>query len=148
MDRLEELRNWLQSAPLGTKFPLRIDGLGHGVAEVSMDVQMGDLVSAGEVMIVQGGILAVLADTAAVLAAMSILPAGHTPLVRMSYDIRSSSTLVDFRLMANAQVRLQDQKMIWVEVLVYGMSAAQAGGDNLKAVFMAQFAKPKLACLP
>lgn len=142
MDRLEELRNWFQSAPLGEKFPMRIDGLGHGIAEVSMEVGRGDLVAAGEKMIVQGGILAVLADGAAVLAAMSILPAGHTPLVHMSYDIRSSTTLVDLRLMASAKVRTQDQKRIWVEITIYGMSA-QTGGDNLKAVFTAQFAKPK-----
>lgn len=144
MDRLEELRKWFENAPLGEKFPMVIDGLGHGFAEVSMEVRRDYLVPAGPKMIVQGGILAVLADAAAVLASMSVLPSGHTPLVRMSYDIRSSTTLVDFRLMANAQVRLQDQKMIWVEVTVYGMSAS-AGGDNLKAVCMAQFAKPKSA---
>lgn len=142
MNRLEELRTWFETAPLGDKFPLRIEGLGYGFAEVSMDVQRGDLVTAGEKMIMQGGILAVLADAAAVLASMSVLQSGHTPLVRMSYDVRSMTTLADFRLLAIAKVTIQDKKMIWVEVVIYG-AAARTNGDNLKAVASAQFAKPK-----
>lgn len=142
MARLEELKNWFNTAPLGAKFPMQIDVLAHGLAEVSMEVQMGDLVAAEKIMIVQGGIIAVIADGAAVLAAMSVLQSGHTPLVRMSYDIRSPTTLVDFRLLADAKVTIQDKKMIWVEVLVYGTGVAP-NGDNLKAVCLAQFAKPK-----
>lgn len=144
MDRLKELQDWFGTAPMTEKFPMRLDGLGHGFAEVSMEVERGYLVVAGEKMIVQGGVLAVLADGAAVLAAMSILPAGHTPLVNISCEIRSPTTLVDFRLMASAKVRTQDQKRIWVDVTVYGMSAS-SGGDNIKAVATGQFAKPKRA---
>lgn len=144
MSRMEELHNWFESAPLRQKFPMRIDGLGHGLAEVSMEVQQGDLVPAGEKMIMQGGVLAVIADAAAVLAAMSVLQSGHTPLVRMSYDIRSPTTLVDLRLLASAKVMIHDKKRIWVEVTVYGMGVLP-NGDNLKAVGTAQFAKPKQA---
>lgn len=143
MSRIDELRTWFETAPLGEKFPLRLDGLGHGFAEVSMEVQRGDLVPAGDKMIVQGGVIAVIADIAAVLAAMSTLLSGHTPLVHMSYDVRSPTTLVDFRLLADAKVTIQDKKMIWVEVIVYGTGVAP-NGDNLKAVAMAQFAKPKI----
>lgn len=142
MDRLEELKNWFNTAPLGAKFPMQIDGLAPGFAEVSMDIQMGDLVATGEKMIVQGGILAVLADVAAVLAAMSVLQSGHTPLVRMSYDIRSPTTLADYRLTASATVWAQDYGFIWTSIIICGASLLPKG--NLKAVGTAQFAKPKI----
>ena len=142
MNRIEELKAWFaNAAPLGQKFPLRIDGFAPGHAEVSMEVQLGDLVSDGNVMIMQGGILAVIADAAAVLAAMSTLGAGHTPLAHISYDLLSKTTLLDFRLTAVANVRTQTDKWIWVDVTVYGASSAL--GDNMKAVVTAKFAKPK-----
>lgn len=147
MDRLEELRTWFETAPMGEKFPMRIDGLGYGFAEVSMDIQMGYLVPAGKKMIMQGGILAVLANAAAVLASMSALASGHTPLAHISYDLLSPTTLVDFRLLARAKILTQSKRWIWVEVSVYGMSLSP-NGDNLKAVVSARFAKPKQACLP
>ncbi len=142
MDRLEELRIWFQSAPLGKKFPLRLDGLLPGFAEVSMETQTEDLVAAGPIMIVQGGVLAVLADAAAVMAAMSALPSGHTPLAHLSYELRSPTTLADSRLVAIAEVWTQDARNIWVNVKVLSASYSPAG-DNLKAVFSARFAKPR-----
>lgn len=141
VDRLEELKNWFNTAPLGTKFPIRIDSLGYGFAEVSMDIQMGDLVAAGEKMIVQGGIIAVIADGAAVLAAMSVLPSGHTPLVHISCNIRSPTTLADYRLTASATVWAQDYRFIWTSIIICGASLLPKG--NLKAVGTAQFAKPR-----
>lgn len=144
MDRLEELKAWFESAPLGEKFPMVIDGLASGFAEVSMEMQRGYLVSAGETMIVQGGIIAVLADAAAVLTSMSALASGHTPLAHISYDLLSPTTLVDFRLLARAKILMQSKRWIWVEVSVYGMNLSP-NGDNLKAVVSAKFAKPKQA---
>lgn len=141
MDRLEELKNWFNTAPLGAKFPMQIDGLAHGSAEVSMEVQMGDLVAAEEIMIVQGGIIAVIADGAAVLAAMSLLPAGHTRLADMKYDLISPTTLTDHRLTASAKLLTQNYRYIWICVIICGSSSLLK--DNLKAVAFAKFAKPK-----
>ena len=143
MSRIEELKDWFASAPLGQKFPLRIDGFAPGHAEVSMEVQLGDLVSDGNAMIMQGGILAVIADAAAVLASMSTLPSGHTPLAHISYDLLSPTTLLDFRLLASANVLTQNPKWIWVEVKVFGMKFPSQTENNLKAVVSAKFAKPK-----
>lgn len=114
MDRMEELKNWFLSAPLGEKFPMRIDGLAHGFAEVSMNIQEHFLVETGTSKIVQGGVIAVIADAAAVLAAMSVLPSGHTPLAHMNYDLRSPTTLRDFQLSASARVVTQDTRYLWV----------------------------------
>ncbi|MBI2098882.1 hypothetical protein HYT45_00505 [Candidatus Uhrbacteria bacterium] len=143
MDRLEELKKWFNDAPLGQKFPLRLDGLSPGFAEVSMEIEMNDLVTAGPMMIVQGGVLAVLADAAAVMAAMSTLSDGHTPLAHISYDLISPTTLLDFRLIAVAKARGQNARWIWVDVNIYGMNPNPSREDNLKAVVSAKFAKPK-----
>ena len=143
MDRLEELRIWFESAPLGEKFPMTIKGLSSGYAEVSMEVRRDYLVPAGPKMIVQGGVLAVLADAAAVLAAMSMLPEGHTPLAYISCDLLSPTTLLDFQLLAEARVLTQNKKWIWVSVTVFGRGTPPADGDNCKAIVSAKFAKPK-----
>lgn len=142
MDRLEELRDWFQSAPLGEKFPMQIEGLAPGFAEVSMEVQMGDLVAAEKIMIVQGGIIVVIADGAAVLAAMSVLSLGHTKLADINCDLLFPTTLVDSRLLAKARVVTQNKKWIWVVIDVYGINLT-SNNDNLKAVAFAKFAKPK-----
>lgn len=143
MDRLEELKNWFNTAPLGAKFPMQIDGLTHGFAEVSMDIQMGYLVATGEKMIVQGGVIAVIADAAAVLAAMSVLQSGHTPLAHISYDLLSPTTVGDKKLIAVAKVQAENSKLIWVEVRVYGAILQPQASDNFKAMVSAKFAKPK-----
>lgn len=143
MSRMEELRNWFQNTPLSQVFPMQIDGLAHGFAEVSMDIQEYFLVEAGSAKIVQGGIIGVFADGAAVLAAMSTLPAGHTPLAHINYDLLSPTTLDDERLIAIAKVRGQNSKRIWVDVMVYGAVLQPQASDNLKAVGWGKFAKPK-----
>lgn len=142
MDRLEELKNWFNTAPIGAKFPMQIDGLAPGFAEVSIEVQMGDLVAAEGIMIVQGGIIAVIADGAAALAAMSVLPSGHTRLAQLNYDLVSPTTLLDFRLVAFAKVIAQDKKRIWVVATVYSTKLSP-NGNNFKAIAFAKFAKPK-----
>lgn len=143
MDRLKELKDWFKSAPLGKKFPMEILGLSHGYAVVYMRVEKTYLVQAETKLIVQGGVLAVLADAAAVLAAMSTLPKGHTPLAHISYDLLSPTTLEDCRLIARAVVTTQNAKWIWVDVKIYGAELDQGDGANLKAVVSAKFAKPK-----
>ncbi len=145
MNRQKELETWFQNAPMGKKFPMAIEGIGHGYAEVRMRVRKAYLVQAETKLIVQGGVLAVLADAAAVLAAMSVLSEGHTPLSHISYDLLAPTTSEDHGLIACANVMTQNARWIWVNVKIYGERLVQGASDNLKAVVSAKFAKPKTA---
>jgi len=98
MDRLTELRNWLNNAPLGKKFPMEILHLEEGRAGVQLELSDNDMVVGDNgTLIAQGGIIAMIADTAAVLAAMSYIKEGHTPLVNINMDLCAATKPEDVR---------------------------------------------------
>ena len=81
--RLKQLRSLFTTEPLGRSLGARLIGLKRGWAAVSAVARNDLLVSVG---IVQGGVIAAVADYAGVYAAMSVIPAGHTPAARININ--------------------------------------------------------------
>lgn len=136
MSRLLELHEWFRSAPLGGKFRLSLNLSTPGVASVRLLLSEGDMVRGDKGLMVQGGVLAVLADAAAVSAAMSVLESGHTPLARLEMDFIAPTVPEDKELWADAMVVSETSRRIGVRFRVHGGGVTRASGTAL-------FARPR-----
>jgi len=81
--RLRQLRSLFTTEPLGRSLGAKLIGLKRGWAVVSAVAKDDLLVSVG---MVQGGVIAAVADYAGVYAAMSVIPAGHTPAAQLNIN--------------------------------------------------------------
>jgi len=80
-DRLKQLELRFGSEPLGKLLDARLEFLAPGHARLSAKARDEFLIVGG---FVQGGVTTALADYAAVYAAMSVIPDGHTPAMQIS----------------------------------------------------------------
>jgi uncharacterized protein (TIGR00369 family) len=133
MDRLTELRQRFLQEPLANAFGATLSSLADGAAAVSYAGRDEHAIVGG---IIQGGITTVIADYAGVYAAMTRIPAGHTPARNIDIDllrpVRPGETIV-----ANAVVAAETRAGILVTVDVRDAAGIQ------KAFAVARFAKPK-----
>ena len=137
MVRRRELRVWFENAPLARTIPMTLLGLDKGAASVALQVRESYLVEADSKRIVQGGILATLADAAAVTAAMSLFPSGHTPLAHLDMAFLLPVTLEDETIIAAAEAIYETPRAALVKFAILGKNS------EIKAFGTARFAKPK-----
>ncbi len=134
MDRIEELKRNFEAEPLGRLLGATLTDVGGGRAVVSAPARSEVLIA--RVGIVQGGIIAAVADYAGVYAAMSAIPAGHTPCAGISISffrpVKGGETIE-----ARAAVSGETRSQLFVSVLV-----TVPGGKDV-ALAMMTFAKPK-----
>ncbi len=134
MDRLNELRQNFALEPTGKLLDARLEDIGPGRATVSAPA--GDDVLIARVGIVQGGIIAALADYAGVYAAMSSIPSGHTPCA--SLTISFLRPVVRGQIVeASASVVSETRSQLFVTA-----SVRVRGGKEVALVSLT-FAKPK-----
>ena len=76
MERFEELKAMFSREPFAKTLGAVLEILEHGHAVISMTLPEHLAIASG---IAQAGVMLSLADYAGVYAAMSVLPAGHTP---------------------------------------------------------------------
>ena len=133
MDRLTELRLRFGQEPLATEFGAGLDALADGSAAVSYVAKDEHAIVGG---IIQGGITTVIADYAGVYAAMTRIPAGHTPARRISIELLRPVRPGDV-LIATAVVIAETKATIITSVDVRDANGVQ------KAVATVTFAKPK-----
>ncbi len=135
MDRLEELRLNFEAEPLGKQLNAKLEDLGGGHAVVS--ARPGDDALIAKVGIVQGGVIAAVADYAGVYAAMSVIPAGHTPCSNISINLFRPvrrGALIEAISVVHGETRSQ----LFVSVLV-----RDADANKDVALAMLTFVKPK-----
>ncbi len=138
MERVESLKLRFATEPLAAKLGMRLEALMAGYSLVSYTATADDCVTndAG-VGIVQGGVLiGILADFAAVYAAMSAIPAGHTPLMSGGFSFQRP-TLAGERVSAEAHVFNTSSRVVSVRVSIYGRDA------KLKCEGTYHFARPE-----
>lgn len=138
MSRIRDLSKWFLSQPLARKFGMELVRLEEGLAEVRYASPQEDCVTNDDGQhIVQGGVVGgVLADFAAVLAAMSVLPSGHTPLLCVSFSLQRP-TLAGEEVVAVARVFNKGGTILSVEVQISGANnKLKCKGDYL-------FTRPK-----
>lgn len=133
MDRLTELRQRFGQEPLATGFGVSLDALADGSAALSYVAKDEHAIVGG---IIQGGITAVIADYAGVYAAMTRIPAGHTPARRISIELLRPVRPGDV-ITATANVIAETRASIIAAVDVRDANGVQ------KAVANVTFAKPK-----
>jgi len=133
MDRLTELASQFSREPLVSLLNARLDGLKDGEAAVSAPASDEVLIVTG---IVQGGIIAAVADYAGVYAAMTRVAAGHTPAMHIGIHffrpVRKGETIT-----ARARVENENRSTIMTLVDVYGDDGKR------KAHASILFARPK-----
>ncbi len=135
-DRLAQLKERFYKEPLGCELGAELRMLRRGYAVISLDVQDWFLIVDG---IVQGGIITTLADFAAVYAAMSYIPAGHTPAVRLDISCLRPVKAGDV-MTASARVVTETETRggLTVQVTVRRMDGKYAAYGTIT------FSKPKL----
>lgn len=134
MNRLEELKLHFKNESLGKFLGATLDNLNDGFATVSVRIKDEFLIVAG---FVQGGITTTIADFAGVYAAMSKLPAGHTPASNINIYFLRPISKQDELMRAEAYVVNESKSSLLVRVDVYGSD------KKLKACATILFAKPK-----
>ncbi len=133
MDRIEELRQKFLAEPLAQFLGLTLDDLRPGHATIGMTPRPETLTASG---IVQGGIIAALADYAGVYAAMASVPAGFTPAVNINVNcfrpVMGGETVV-------ADARVANDSRITILTIV----EIRSSDGKCKSLSTIQFAKPK-----
>ncbi|OGL74476.1 hypothetical protein A3C96_04020 [Candidatus Uhrbacteria bacterium RIFCSPHIGHO2_02_FULL_60_10] len=133
LHRLETLKTEFRHQPCAKHIVAYLDRLEHKLAVVSGTAIEEVLVLSG---IVQGGIVAAVADYAGVYAAMSIFPDGFTELIQISLQyVRPVKR--GQRMTATAVVVSQTKRFVGVTVEVLGDDM------KLRAFGMLTFATPK-----
>lgn len=135
--RLEELRRAFSAEPIvniPVPFAFELQEFGYGVAKVSTQIAPGMLV--GNIGIVNGGIMDTLANTAAVYAAMSVIPEGHTP--------RTSFFVNNLRKAREGETLLAIARMVEESdnSVIVAFSVKGTGPFNIKATGQASYHKP------
>lgn len=134
MERLEELNKRFAIEPLVQLLDAQLVFSSPGQAEVSAAVREGFLVGGG---IVQGGIITTIADFAGVYAAMSVIPAGHTPAQHI--DITFLRPIMRGEtIRASGLVTEQTRGSVWTKVNVFG-----SADSKRRAFATIHFVKPK-----
>lgn len=133
MDRLTELRQRFIQEPLAASFGLTLERLADGEAELRLVVKDELSIVGG---VAQGGVTTVLADYAGVYAAMTRIPAGHTPAKHIAIDLLRP-VRVGEAVRASARIAAETRSTIIVVVDV----AAEDGRQRAYATIT--FAKPK-----
>lgn len=134
MERLEELRQRFGEEPLVRFLGAELRELSNGYAVVVVSVKSEFLIVGG---MVQGGIIATVADYAGVYAAMTRIPSGHTPAMQMNVRWLRPVAAGDV-IWASARVVNASKTVIDVHVDVYG------GDSKRKAVASIIFSKPRV----
>ena len=131
--RIDELVNWFKKETLAIYFGINTVSLRKGYCRLSMIANDTMTVSVG---IVQGGVTSILADFAAVTAAMSMYSEGHTPC--RGIDIKFLRPIKAGELVtAEAEVININRSSILTVVGVKGLDG------KLKASAVIEFAPPK-----
>lgn len=134
MNRLEELKQRFENEPLAKLLGATLLHIDGGAATVRTPVKDEFLIVGG---FVQGGVTTALADFAGVYAAMSKIPAGHTPAVNINIYFLRPIGKQDESIRAEARVVNESKNSLLVCVDVYGSDG------KLKAYGTILFAKPK-----
>src|SRR3989344_5178247 len=119
--RLEYLKQRFAKEPLATKCGMTLEKLESGFASVTYIADSDECVTNDNNQnIVQGGVLiGILADFAAVYAAMSSISGGHTPLMFGSFSLQRP-TLEGEIVSAEARVFNTSRQVISVSVRILG----------------------------
>jgi len=119
MNRLEYLRQRFTQEPLANRFCMYLRKLEEGVASIAYTAGPRDCVMNDKNQgIVQGGVLVgILADFAAVYAAMSSIPDGHTPLMSGGFSLQRP-TLMAETVYVEAKVFNKSRQVISVAVRI------------------------------
>lgn len=136
--RLRELEERFKAEKAGKLLRAALAELSDGYAVVSVPAVSGICVMADDGReIVQGGFIDVVADFAAVYAAMASIPQGHTPLAHNNTHYLRRIYAGE-RVVAIAQKEEVDtSSRIWIRVKVYN------GKNKVAAIGTYQFAKPR-----
>lgn len=134
MNRLEELAERFKNEPLVKWLGASLEWLEEGRAVVAVPVCKNFLIME---KVVQGGIIATVADFAGVYAAMSKIPAGHTPATNLNI-LFFRPIGEDETIWADATVINESRSFVVVSVDLTG-----GAGGKLKAHATISFAKPK-----
>ena len=131
--RIDELVDWLNNEILALSHGISMFSLREGDCHLTMTVTDKMLVSVG---IVQAGVTCILADFAAVSAAMSVFPEGHTPCrsieIKLLRPIKVGETV-----RAEAEVINRSRSAVLTTVGIKGEDG------KMKAVAFIEFAPPK-----
>lgn len=112
--RVEELYQRFDNEPLAKLFSISLTRLEEGEADLVMRVYQ-EMTIVGE--IAQGGVTTVLADYAAVYAAMSVISVGHTPCRNIGIHFLRPAKLGQL-LVARAKVLNRSRSSILVKAEV------------------------------
>ncbi len=133
MERLAELRQRFFQEPLAASFGIGLERLADGEAELKLIVKDEHGIVGG---VAQGGVTTVLADYAGVYAAMTRIPAGHTPAKHIAIDLLRPVRVGD-TVRASARVAAETRSTVIVAIDVTGEDGRQ------RAYAVITFAKPK-----
>ncbi len=133
MTRIEELKQGFGEHDFAKLLGVELEKLEVGIAEVSAIVTQEMLITQG---IAQGGVAFSIADFAGVYAAMSRIPAGHTPLASIDGGKYYAPFRLGEKISAHAHVGAEDTRSLHVIVEVFC-------GLEKRNHFTLCFAKPK-----
>lgn len=121
MQRLEYLKQRFSEERLAKKFGMLLEKFEEGSVSIAYTADPNDCVTNDRNQsIVQGGVLiGILADFAAVYAAMSSIPDGHTPLMFGGFSLQRP-TLAGEVVRAEAHVFNINRQIISVSVRIFG----------------------------
>jgi uncharacterized protein (TIGR00369 family) len=132
MSRITDLYEAFEKERPAQMLGAKLELLDWHTATVSAVAREDFVVFAG---CVQGGLTAVIADYAAVFAAMSMVPSGHCPAENINIDYLRPVKEGD-KMIATAMVEGETRSNLFTRVRVMV-------GDKLVAVGTIKFAKPK-----